>query len=99
MRPNLWAEVQWTGWVYDGGIPLVLAYTLLIAAACVALWRLTGNWNSPEIRIGAAVVLAYTIGGLAATFDFPIFHSQLGMDLWMLNGALFAAARPSAEST
>src|SRR5207248_2584901 len=22
----LWAEIQWTGWLYDGGLPLMLAY-------------------------------------------------------------------------
>src|SRR6201997_1104969 len=24
--PALWAEIQWTGWLYDGGVALVLAY-------------------------------------------------------------------------
>ena len=27
-NPALWAEIQWTGWLYDGGIALVFFYTL-----------------------------------------------------------------------
>jgi hypothetical protein len=97
MRPNLWAEVQWTGWIYDGGIPLILTYTLVIVAASLAVWRWTGAQASPDLRMAAAVVLAYTVGGVAATFCFPIFHNQSGMDLWLLNGALFAAAGASSN--
>ena len=24
LTPPLWVEIQWTGWLYDGGIPLIL---------------------------------------------------------------------------
>ena len=23
--PQIWAEIQWTGWLLDGGIPLMIA--------------------------------------------------------------------------
>lgn len=92
LRPTLWAEIQWTGWVYDGGIPLVLAYSGILIAACFTLWRLTAPAQGADFPAAAAVVLAYTVGGIAATFCFPIFHSQTGLDIWVLNGALFAAA-------
>lgn len=91
MRPTLWAEIQWTGWVYDGGIPLVLAYSTIFIAACFTLWRLTAPSPDTDLPAAAAVVLAYTVGGIAATFCFPIFHSQTGLDIWLLNGALYAA--------
>ena len=32
-NPGLWAEIQWTGWLYDGGVALVLLYTFAIALA------------------------------------------------------------------
>src|SRR5262249_12004694 len=37
----LWAEIQWTGWLLDGGIPLVVVYVLAILSALVAVWRMT----------------------------------------------------------
>ena len=31
-NPGLWAEIQWTGWLFDGGVALVLLYTLAIVS-------------------------------------------------------------------
>lgn len=91
-NPSLWAEVQWTGWIYDGGIPLVLAYVATLFAAFRVLWRL--SWANPvgDLTRWSAVILVYTLATVAGTFDAPVFSSQSGMDAWLLNGALFAAA-------
>ena len=47
----------------------------------------------PELPFWGAVVLAHGMGALALTFSYPIFLSQPGMEFWMLNALLFAAAR------
>ena len=36
---------------------------------------------------------------LALTFSYPIFLSQAGMEFWLLNATLFAAARHALRSS
>src|SRR5256884_9502208 len=40
---GLWAEIQLTGWIFDGGIPLMLAYSAAVAAALITASR----WRPP----------------------------------------------------
>lgn len=92
-RPPLWAEIQWTGWLLDGGVPLVLAYVAAIALAFTTAIKVALSRTPGELWLWGGVVVAYNLGALAMTFDYPFFNSQGGLELWMLNGALFAAAR------
>jgi hypothetical protein len=91
-NPSLWAEIQWTGWLYDGGIALVLVYTLAIALAFRVSYKIAFNQRSAELATLAAVVFAYDVGVLAATFDSCFFIGGGGLDFWMLNAMLFNAA-------
>jgi hypothetical protein len=91
-NPGLWAEIQWTGWLYDGGLPLTLLYALAIALAFRVAYRVALNQRSPELATLAALVFAYDVGVLAATFDSCIFIGGGGLDFWMLNAMLFNAA-------
>lgn len=97
-NPSLWAEIQWTGWILDGGAPLVLAY---LAALYLAVWTTLGIARArlrgdPALSLWGAVILAYSIGALAFTFSYPVFLSQTGMEFWFLNAVLFATARTQA---
>ena len=92
-RPMLWAEIQWTGWLLDGGMPLVLAYLTALALAFRTAIKLALSSTPGELWLWAGVVVAYNLGALAMTFDYPFFNSQGGLELWLLNGALFAAAQ------
>jgi hypothetical protein len=90
--PALWSEIQWTGWLYDGGVPLVLAYTLALVLAFRSAYQIALNRSSAELATFAALVFAYGIGVLASTFDGNYFVSGGGLDFWMLNALLFNAA-------
>ena len=90
-RPPIWAEIQWTGWLLDGGVPLVAAYVLLLAMAFWEAGRIALAARSGDMWIWAGAVIAYNLGALAMTFDYPFFNGQGGMELWMLNAALIAA--------
>ncbi|GAP95132.1 hypothetical protein [Leptolyngbya sp. NIES-2104] len=90
----LWAEIQWTGWVFDGGIPLVVAYSGAIIAACCGVWRVISDRFSP-LQLWAGIIFAYNMGAIAITFGYPLFMSQAGMEFWLINTALFVAARRS----
>lgn len=94
---NVWVEIQWAGWIVDGGAPLLVTYLLTLGIALWAAWRIArARPPSPEahdLPFWGAIVLAYSIGATALTFSYPIFLSQSGMEFWLLNATLFAAAR------
>jgi hypothetical protein len=94
---RLWVEIQWTGWVFDGGIPLMLAYCLAIGAAMVTAARLALSRRTDEVPYWATLVFGYNVGAIAITFSYPLFVSQSGLEFWLINGALFTAATGSVS--
>ncbi len=90
---SIYVEIQWTGWLIDGGIPLVIAYSLALLAA-VLFARKVAFSKDEQFWIWGAILLAYDVTAIAATFNYPFFMSQNGMELWLLNASLFAAAGP-----
>ena len=64
-RGRIWAEIQWTGWLLDGGIPLVLAYTAALFCAIWTAWKIALRSSEGPLWIWGAIVLAYDIGALA----------------------------------
>jgi hypothetical protein len=88
----IWAEIQWTGWVIDGGAPLVLSYSAALAAACWAAWRISASRLSSELAGQGAILLASNLAAVASTFSYPIFISQGGLEIWLLNAVVFTAA-------
>jgi hypothetical protein len=97
VRP-LWVEIQWTGWLFDGGIPLVLVYfaaIVVVSSGClkIALSRVAGGDSS--LSLWAAVLLAYNVGTVAVCFNYPFFAGTAGLEFWLLNTMLLCAARNS----
>lgn len=90
VRESIYVEIQWTGWLVDGGIPLILAYSLALLAAIWFSWK-TAMSTDEGLWIWGAIMLSYNIAALAVTFNYPFFMSQTGLELWLLNAALFAA--------
>ncbi len=96
---GLWAEIQWSGWILDGGAPLLIGYlwmlgVTLLTTLGIARWRSRGD---PGLSLWATVILGYALGTCAFTFSYPVFLSQTGMEFWLLNATLFAAARNQAQ--
>jgi hypothetical protein len=93
----IWVEIQWTGWLLDGGVPLILAYCLALYYACRFAWRVAQCQALGSLGTWAALVLAYSVGTIAVTFNYPVFIGQAGMEFWLINAGLFAAARGAVE--
>jgi hypothetical protein len=55
-------------------------------------WRLVFVTSATNLPTWAVVILAYDLGALAMTLNYPIFNGQAGMEFWLLNACLFAAA-------
>lgn len=95
----LWSEIQWTAWLYDGGVPLMLVYVLAIALALRVAYKIALNGRFTELSTLAALVFADGVGMVAATFDSNLFASGAGLDFWMLNAMLFNVAYNTFSST
>jgi hypothetical protein len=89
-REEIWAEIQWTGWVIDGGWPLVLLYSGALVVAFYVAGRAALNRSNVGIGLFGAMVFAYDVGALAMTFNYPLFISQSGLEFWIINACLFA---------
>jgi hypothetical protein len=94
---QIWVEIQWAAWIVDGGLPLLAAYLAALAVALLVAWRIARTPPpSPaahDLPFWGVIVVAYSVGAVALTFSYPLFISQAGMEFWLLNAALFAAAR------
>jgi hypothetical protein len=90
-RP-LWVEIQWTGWLFDGGVPLILLYVAAIFLICRQVWRFTQDRKIGDLAFWAGLIFAYNIGAIAVTFNYPLFIGQGGMEFWLLNATLVVAA-------
>jgi len=88
---EIWAEVQPTVWLLDGGFPLLLLYSAALVAAAWYEWRLAMSLEAREDRYWAATVAAVNIGTLALVFSFVPFVTQVGLQFWFLEGALHGA--------
>jgi hypothetical protein len=94
----LWAEVQVTGWLYDGGIPLIIVYTLLLLLTLITAMGIAAGPYDLELKIWGALLFAYNVGAVAVTFNYPLFISEGGLNFWLLNAVLYALARGSRGS-
>lgn len=102
--PPIWVEIQWTGWLLDGGVPLILVYPLAIFIATLLATRCAIG-SGGNLAILGALIASYDVGVAATTFNSVPFIGGTGMDFWVLNAMLFCAllrihrsAKPDAWS-
>lgn len=89
-RGRVYVEIQWQGWVLDGGIPLLIAYLTLLGVTMLALWRIARRRG--PIAIWALLCLAFDVGMLALSFDYTPFTAEMGLEFWFINALVLAAA-------
>jgi hypothetical protein len=87
-REPIWVEIQVTGWLLDGGVPLILVYTICLGLTAAFAYRVSRS-RSP-LALWATVILPYNLALMVLTFSYPVFASQLGMEFWFLNACFFA---------
>jgi hypothetical protein len=94
-NPALFAEIQPTGWIYDGGVLMWLFY----GGALVVAMR-----HSYKVAIAASGVIndfatmvfmiQLMIAGLCLTG--PIFNTQVGIIFWLVTAILYGCERTAA---
>jgi hypothetical protein len=90
-RPPLWAEIQLTGWLFDGGLLLILFYSAALLVTTRFAWKVAMWKGQRTLRRTAVMILSYDVAVAAVTFNYPIFMSQGGLEFWLLNSCLFVA--------
>ena len=93
---SLWVEIQWTAWLFDGGVAMILLYLAAIVFASwgclkVALGRVGAA--EPSLSLWGAVMVAYNVGSVAVCFNYPLFGGTGGVEFWLLNMAVLCAAQ------
>jgi hypothetical protein len=90
--PSLHAEIQPTGWLYDGGILMWIFYGMAIVLALRNSYRIAILRDHPLHEFaGMALSVQVLIVGLC--FTGPAFNTQLGILFWLVTAIVFAAQR------
>lgn len=87
----LYVEIQLTGWLLDGGIPMWILYGGALLMALLAAFRLTGSGND-DLRQTAALVLAVQVMVVSLAMVGPVFNTQMGMLFWACASLLYGMA-------
>lgn len=90
--PPIHVEIQPTGWLLDGGIPLWILYGGALFLAMRFAYQTAVYSHGDTLRWLATVVLVLQMAIVSLCFSGPVFNTQLGIQFWALTAALFGAA-------
>jgi nitric oxide reductase activation protein len=88
---SIWAELQPSAWILDGGVVLLVAYSLALIATALEVLRVVRQ-RDEALREWAPAVFAVTLGTIVLVFGFTPFTNQVGLQFWFLIAALHGAA-------
>ena len=88
----LWAEIQFTGWMIDGGILMIALYCGALVVTATTQWKVAMLEAHPRLNTCAAAVLSANLGIAVLIFSFTPFVTQIGIQYWFLAGALHGVA-------
>ena len=90
--PALWAEIQLTGWLYDGGVLLWVSYAGAISTAAFHTYRIAGS-SEPHLSDLATMVLSVQVLVIGLCFTGLVFNTQMGIVFWLLSASVYGAER------
>ena len=96
-QTSLYSEIQLTAWIYDGGIPLLIAYG---GATLLVIWhvfRLSLRTRDSEFAKTLCTVCSMAAGILASTFSGMPFITPMGLQFWLLVGVTIGAVAHQAR--
>jgi len=93
--PALYAEIQPTGWVYDGGVLMLILYPAALLVAIRHTYKVAVERNGVLNDFATMIlVLQVLIAGLCLTG--PAFNTQLGIMFWLSTAMLVGCQRTMA---
>jgi hypothetical protein len=97
--PPIHVEVQLTGWLLDGGVPLWFLYGGALAVALLFSYRLAVSARSRVLQDTATVILCLQLTIICLCLTGPVFNTQLGILFWAATGAVFGATAGEQSRT
>lgn len=91
-NPALYAEIQPTGWVYDGGVLMWLFYGGAISVAMRHSYRVSVG-GSEAINDMATMVFMIQLLICGLCFTGPVFNTQVGIIFWLSAALLYGCER------
>lgn len=95
--PSIWAEVQISGWLIDGGLIVLCTYGLALLMNSLREWRVTRFASDDWVRASGAVVFAANMGIALLCLTFNPFLTAIGLQYWFLAGALHGVVEESRQ--
>ncbi len=89
----IWAEIQLTGWMIDGGVLMIALYGGALIVTALAEYHVATMTQYSRLAQCGAVVLAANLGTAALIFSFTPYVTQVGIQYWFLAGALHGVAQ------
>lgn len=93
--PALYAEIQLTGWLFDGGLLMWVLYPLGLVAAMRHSYALAVERES-ALNDLAMMVLSVQLLIAGLCFTGPVFNTQVGIVFWLCTAVLYGAERTVA---
>jgi hypothetical protein len=84
----IYVEIQLTGWLLDGGVPMWILYGGAIFLSLLGTFRLIRRNADPDVGHYASLVLAVQVLIVGMAMAGPAFNSQLGMLFWSCASAV-----------
>ena len=94
-HPALYAEIQLTGWLFDGGLLMWLLYPVALALAIRHSYTCAVEQDS-SLNDLAMMVLSIQLLIAGLCFTGPVFNTQLGITFWLSTAVLYGCERTQA---
>ena len=91
--PPIHVEIQITGWLLDGGMPMWILYGGAVLVALFSAYRYTQQKVSRELADLATIIFGLQVLIVGFGWAGPVFNTQLGLLFWFLTSVLYGAAR------
>jgi multidrug efflux pump subunit AcrB len=92
LHPSLYAEIQPTGWIYDGGILMCVFYPAALFVAMRYTYKVAIDRHS-ELSDPAMLLFVVQLLVLGLCFTGPVFNTQIGIMFWLATAMLYGCHR------
>ncbi|HEY7328480.1 MAG TPA: hypothetical protein VH592_12605 [Gemmataceae bacterium] len=96
--PAIWAELQFSAWILDGGVVLLVLYLLALLVNSVHEFQLMTSAVSSSFSSWIVIIFTLNAGATFLIFGSTLFTTQVGLQYWFMAGALHGAVTASQES-
>jgi hypothetical protein len=86
--PAIWAEIQITGWLLDGGLPMWVLYGAAILSSLLYCYNAATRNADRDVRYFAGLILSLNVVTVMTIFDSPTFNNSPGAQFWLLTSVL-----------